>query len=52
LDPQLVFVSGVEELGKTKPKTRGADPPTHRDLRFLQELEDQGVIVQLYRQQI
>ena len=36
--------------GKTNPKARGADPRRFAEPRFLKELEDQGVIAQLYRQ--
>jgi NitT/TauT family transport system substrate-binding protein len=40
----------LEDLGKTNPKARGADPRRFVEPRFLKELEDQGVIAQLYRQ--
>ena len=39
----------LEDLGKTNPKARGADPRRFVEPRFLQELEDKGVIAQLYR---
>jgi NitT/TauT family transport system substrate-binding protein len=40
----------LEDLGKTNSKARGADPRRFVEPRFLQELEDKGVIAQLYRQ--
>ena len=39
----------LEDLGKTNPKARGADPRRFVEPRFLQELEDKGVRAQLYR---
>ena len=40
----------LKDLSKTNPKSRGADPRRFVEPRFLKELEDQGVIAQLYRQ--
>jgi NitT/TauT family transport system substrate-binding protein len=40
----------LEDLGKTNPKARGADPRRFVEPRFLKDLEDKGVIAQLYRQ--
>jgi NitT/TauT family transport system substrate-binding protein len=39
----------LEDLGKTNAKARGVDPRRFVEPRFLQELEDKGVVAQLYR---
>lgn len=39
----------LEDLAKTKPKARGADAKRFVEPRFLRELEDNGVVAQLYR---
>jgi hypothetical protein len=39
----------LEDLAKTHPKARGADPKRFVEPRFLRELEDNGVVAQLYR---
>ena len=39
----------LEDLAKTNPKARGADPKKFIEPRFLKELEDNGTVAQLYR---
>jgi ABC-type nitrate/sulfonate/bicarbonate transport system substrate-binding protein len=39
----------LEDLAKTNPKARGADPKRFIEPRFLKELEDSGYVAQLYR---
>ncbi len=39
----------LEDLAKTNPKARGADAKRFVEPRFLRELEDNGVVAQLYR---
>lgn len=39
----------LEDLAKTNPKARGADPKRFIEPRFLRELEDRGYVSQLYR---
>lgn len=38
----------LEDLGKTNPKARGADPKRFVEPRFLKELEDGGFVAKLY----
>ncbi|MGH7773405.1 MAG: ABC transporter substrate-binding protein [Candidatus Binatia bacterium] len=38
----------LEDLSKTNPKARGADPKRFVESRFLKELEDSGFVTQLY----
>lgn len=38
----------LEDLARTNPKARGADPKRFVEPRFLQELEDGGLVAQLY----
>jgi hypothetical protein len=48
--PSLSGVETIlEDLAKTKPKARGADAKRFVEPRFLRELEDNGVVAQLYR---
>lgn len=39
----------LEDLARTNPKARGADPKNFIEPRFLKELEDSGFVAQLYR---
>lgn len=39
----------LEDLAKTNPKAKGADPKRFVEPRFLKELEDSGLITQLYK---
>jgi NitT/TauT family transport system substrate-binding protein len=39
----------LEDLAKTNPKARGADPKRFLEPRFLKELEDSGFVTQLYK---
>jgi hypothetical protein len=39
----------LEDLAKTNPKARGADPKRFIEPRFLKEVEDSGYVAQLYR---
>jgi NitT/TauT family transport system substrate-binding protein len=48
--PSLKGVETIlEDLAKTNPKAKGADPKRFVEPRFLKELEDSGLITQLYR---
>lgn len=48
--PSLKGVATIlEDLAKTNPKARGADPKRFVEPRFLKELEDNGTVAQLYR---
>jgi NitT/TauT family transport system substrate-binding protein len=47
--PSLKGVETIlEDLGKTNSKARGADPRRFVEPRFLKELEDSGIVAQLY----
>ncbi|TAK06859.1 hypothetical protein EPO44_04860 [bacterium] len=47
--PALKGVEAVlEDLAKTNPKARGADPKRFVESRFLKELEDSGFVSKLY----
>ena len=47
--PALKGVEAIlEDLAKTNPKARGADPKRFVEPRFLEELEDSGFVGQLY----
>jgi len=39
----------LEDLAKTNPKARSADPKRFVEPRFLKELDDSGFAAQLYR---
>ena len=39
----------LEDLAKTNPKAKGADPKRFIEPRFLKELEDSGFVAQLYK---
>jgi len=48
--PSLKGVETIlEDLAKTNPKAKGADPRRFVEPRFLKELEDNGVVAQLYK---
>lgn len=48
--PSLKGVETIlEDLAKTNPKAKGADPRRFVEPRFLKELEDGGVLAQLYK---
>jgi hypothetical protein len=48
--PSLKGVETIlEDLARTNPKARGADPKRFVEPRFLKELEDNGTVAQLYR---
>ena len=48
--PSLKGVETIlEDLAKTNPKAKGADPKRFVEPRFLKELEDGGVVAQLYK---
>jgi NitT/TauT family transport system substrate-binding protein len=48
--PSLKGVETIlEDLAKTNPKAKGADPKRFVEPRFLKELEDSGLITQLYK---
>jgi NitT/TauT family transport system substrate-binding protein len=48
--PSLKGVETIlEDLAKTNPKAKGADPRRFVEPRFLKELEDKGVVAQLYK---
>ena len=47
--PTLKGVEAIlEDLAKSNPKARGADPKRFVEPRFLKELEDSGFVSQLY----
>ena len=47
--PTLRGVEAIlDDLGKTNPKAKGADPKRFVEARFLKELEDGGFVTQLY----
>ncbi len=48
--PSLKGVEAIlEDLAKTNPKAKGADPKRFVEPRFLKELEDSGVVARLYK---
>lgn len=48
--PSLKGVETIlEDLAKTNPKAKGADPKRFVEPRFLKELEDSGMVAQLYK---
>lgn len=48
--PSLKGVEAIlEDLAKTNPKAKGADPKRFVEPRFLKELEDNGVVARLYK---
>jgi hypothetical protein len=48
--PSLKGVETIlDDLAKTNPKAKGADPKRFVEPRFLKELEDSGFVAQLYR---
>ena len=48
--PSLKGVETIlEDLAKTNPKAKGADPKRFVEPRFLKELEDSGFVAQLYK---
>ena len=48
--PSLKGVETIlEDLAKTNSKAKGADPKRFVEPRFLRELEDSGVVAQLYK---
>ncbi len=48
--PSLKGVEAIlEDLAKTNPKAKGADPKRFVEPRFLKELEDSGVVSRLYK---
>ncbi len=48
--PSLKGVEALlEDLAKTNPKAKGADPKRFVEPRFLKELEDNGVVARLYK---
>jgi hypothetical protein len=48
--PNLKGVETIlEDLAKTNPKAKGADPRRFIEPRFLKEIEDSGFVAQLYK---
>ncbi|HME61197.1 MAG TPA: ABC transporter substrate-binding protein, partial [Candidatus Binatia bacterium] len=48
--PSLKGVEAIlDDLAKTNPKAKGADPKRFIEPRFLKELEDSGFVTQLYK---